>query len=123
VWSGTALRVAEVSPGACRLATRYENWYVLVSGGRVMVLDAGLPGHSRDFSAVLARLGHTVADINAVLITRDPPDQAGNAERMRELDARVLCHPAEWCSSCRVSQEIFRSPAPARMPARCTLLA
>jgi glyoxylase-like metal-dependent hydrolase (beta-lactamase superfamily II) len=91
----TALRVTEVSPGVCRLATRYENWYVLESGGRVTVLDAGLPGHWRDFCAVLARLGHTVADIDAVLITHHHPRHARNAERMRELGARVLCHRAD----------------------------
>jgi hypothetical protein len=34
----TALRVTEVSPGVCRLATRNENWYVLDTGGRVTVL-------------------------------------------------------------------------------------
>jgi glyoxylase-like metal-dependent hydrolase (beta-lactamase superfamily II) len=48
----------------------------------VTVLDAGLPGHWEDFCAVLARLGHTVADIDAVLITHHDSDHAGNAERM-----------------------------------------
>jgi hypothetical protein len=28
-----------------RLATRNENWYLLEAGGRLTVLDAGLPGH------------------------------------------------------------------------------
>jgi glyoxylase-like metal-dependent hydrolase (beta-lactamase superfamily II) len=78
-----------------RLATRYENWYLLESGGRLTVLDAGLPGQWAEFAAALSRLGYTPADIEAVLITHHHPDHAGNAERLRSSGARVLSHPAD----------------------------
>lgn len=63
------LRVSQIAPGVHRLASRYENWYVLEAGGRLTVLDAGLPRQWPDFVTALARLGHTPADVDAVLIT------------------------------------------------------
>jgi glyoxylase-like metal-dependent hydrolase (beta-lactamase superfamily II) len=91
-----ALRMTQVADGVHRLATRYTNWYLLEAGGRLTVLDAGLPGDWRDFSSALARLGHEPADIDAVLITHHHPDHAGNAERLRSsYGSRVLSHPAD----------------------------
>lgn len=89
------LRVSQVAPGVHRLASRYENWYLLEAGGRLTVLDAGLPGDWRSFCAALSGLGHSPADIDAVLITHHHPDHAGNAERLRSSGARVLAHPAD----------------------------
>ena len=88
-----SLRMTEMAPGVHRLATRYENWYLLQDGGRVTVLDAGLPRGWRHFCAALSRLGHTIDDVDAVLITHHHPDHAGNAERLRASGARVLAHP------------------------------
>lgn len=87
------LRHTEVSAGVHRLATRYTNWYLLEAGGRLTVLDAGLPGDWHVFSSALSRLGHALTDIDAVLITHHHPDHAGNAERIRAAGARVLAHP------------------------------
>jgi glyoxylase-like metal-dependent hydrolase (beta-lactamase superfamily II) len=89
------LRLSQVSSGVHRLHTRYTNWYLLEDGGRLTVLDAGLPGDWREFSSALSQLGHTPADIDAVLITHHHPDHAGNAERLRSDGARVLAHPAD----------------------------
>lgn len=89
------LRVSQISPGVHRLFTRYTNWYLLEAGGRLTVLDAGLPGDWRDFSSALGRLGHSPSDLDAVLITHHHPDHAGNAERLRSSGARVLAHPAD----------------------------
>lgn len=91
----TALRLTQIAAGVHRLASRYENWYLLEAGGRLTVLDAGLPGHWGEFSAALLQLGHTPADIDAVLITHHHPDHAGNAERLRSSGARVLAHAAD----------------------------
>ena len=90
-----ALALSQLAPGVYRLHTRYTNWYLLEEGGRLTVLDAGLPGDWRDFSSALERLGHTLRDIDAVLITHHHPDHAGNAERLRDNGARVLAHPAD----------------------------
>lgn len=89
------LRVSQVCPGVHRLFTRYTNWYLLEAGGRLTVLDAGLPRDWRDFASALSQLGHSLGDIDAVLITHHHPDHAGNAERLRSSGARVLAHPAD----------------------------
>jgi glyoxylase-like metal-dependent hydrolase (beta-lactamase superfamily II) len=89
------LRVTQIAPGVHRLASRYENWYLLEAGGRLTVLDAGLPRQWNEFSSALSRLGYTLGDIDAVLITHHHPDHAGVAERLRSSGARVLSHPAD----------------------------
>jgi glyoxylase-like metal-dependent hydrolase (beta-lactamase superfamily II) len=89
------LRLTQIAPGVHRLASVYTNWYLLEAGGRLTVLDAGLPGDWEAFFSALSRLGRSPADIDAVLITHHHPDHAGNAERLRSSGARVLSHPAD----------------------------
>ena len=84
------MTLTQVSKGVHRLESVYTNWYLLAQGGRLTVLDAGLPGDWRDFSSALSRLGHTPADIDAVLITHHHPDHAGNAEQLRSSGARLF---------------------------------
>lgn len=91
----TPLALSQVGTGVYRLGTRYWNWYLLESGGRLTVLDGGVPGDWPEFLTALTRLGHTPADIDAVLITHHHPDHAGNAERLRSDGARVFAHPAD----------------------------
>ncbi len=90
-----ALELTTVAPGVHRVATRYENWYVLEQGGRLTLLDTGLPGDWDAFVSSLSRLGFAPGDIDAVLITHHHPDHAGNAERVRTGGARVMAHPAD----------------------------
>lgn len=90
-----SLRVTEVAPGVHRLDSVYTNWYLIEAGGRLTVLDAGLPGDWHEFSAALTRLGYTPQDLDALLITHHHPDHAGNAERLRGLGTRVFSHPAD----------------------------
>jgi glyoxylase-like metal-dependent hydrolase (beta-lactamase superfamily II) len=89
------LKVTQVSEGVHRLESVYTNWYLIEQGSRLTVLDAGLPRDWRDFSSALSGLGHTPADIDAVLITHHHLDHAGNAEQLRSSGARVLAHPAD----------------------------
>jgi glyoxylase-like metal-dependent hydrolase (beta-lactamase superfamily II) len=89
------LRLTPSAPGVHRLSSVYTNWYLLEAGGRLTVLDAGLPGDWREFLSALSRLGYTPADIDAVLITHHHPDHAGNAEQLRSSGARVVAHPAD----------------------------
>jgi glyoxylase-like metal-dependent hydrolase (beta-lactamase superfamily II) len=90
-----ALRVSKIAEGIHRLEDVHTNWYLLDEGGRLTVLDAGLPADWPQFVSVLARLGHSPADVDSVLITHHHRDHAGNAERLRSSGARVLSHPAD----------------------------
>jgi glyoxylase-like metal-dependent hydrolase (beta-lactamase superfamily II) len=93
--SAINLRVDQVAPGVHRLSSVYTNWYLLEAGGRLTVLDAGLPRDWRAFLVELSRLGHSPDDVDAVLITHHHRDHAGNAERLRSAGARVYSHPAD----------------------------
>lgn len=89
------LRATEPIPGVHRFASVYTNWYLVEEGGRLTVLDGGLPRDWRAFSSALARLGFAETAVDAVLITHHHPDHAGNAERLRRTGARVFAHPAD----------------------------
>src|ERR671919_3122598 len=89
------LKVTQVFEGVHRLESVYTNWYLVEQGGRLTVLDAGLPRDWRDFTSALTRLGHTPADVDAVLITHHHRDHAGNAEQLRLSGAQVFSHPAD----------------------------
>lgn len=87
--------MTEIAHGIHRLSNVYTNWYLLEAGGRLTVLDAGLPRDWRAFGSALSRLGYSPADVDAVLITHHHRDHAGNAERLRLSGARVFSHPAD----------------------------
>ena len=89
------LRVTQPVPGVHRLSSVYTNWYLLEAGGRLTVLDAGLPRDWREFLLALSQLGHSPSDVDAVLITHHHADHAGNAEHLRSSGARVFAHPAD----------------------------
>jgi glyoxylase-like metal-dependent hydrolase (beta-lactamase superfamily II) len=87
--------VSRVAPSVHRLSSVYTNWYLIETGGRLTVLDAGLPGDWAEFHSALSRLGYSPGDIDAVLITHHHRDHAGNAERLRSSGARVFSHRAD----------------------------
>jgi glyoxylase-like metal-dependent hydrolase (beta-lactamase superfamily II) len=91
-----AVRITEVAAGVHRLEDVYTNWYLVEDGGRLTLVDAGLPADWGAFtSALMGHVGRSLADIDAVLITHHHRDHAGNAERLRSSGARVLAHPAD----------------------------
>jgi glyoxylase-like metal-dependent hydrolase (beta-lactamase superfamily II) len=90
-----SLRLTHVGPGVHRLSSVSTNWYLVEDGGRLTVLDAGFPRDWREFVSALSRLGHSPADVDAVLITHHHRDHAGSAERLRSSGARVFSHSAD----------------------------
>ena len=89
------LSVSQPASGIHGMSSVYTNWYLIEEGGRLTVLDGGLPGDWRDFQRALVQVGRCLADIDAVLITHHHPDHIGNAERLRTAGARVLSHTAD----------------------------
>ncbi len=90
-----AVRMSEVAPGVHRLEDVYTNWYLLEDGGKLTLVDAGLPADWASFSSALGQVGRSLSDVDAVLVTHHHMDHAGNAERLRASGARVLAHPAD----------------------------
>lgn len=59
------------------------NWVLVADGDEVTLVDTGEP---RDLPRVLAsleRIGRTLSDVSAVVITHAHPDHIGAAERLR----------------------------------------
>ncbi|MGH2948155.1 MAG: MBL fold metallo-hydrolase, partial [Solirubrobacteraceae bacterium] len=73
----------EVAPGVYALGTDIVNWYLVEEQGRLSAVDAGLPGFADRLEADLARLGHRVGDVEAVVLTHSDGDHTGVAPRLR----------------------------------------
>lgn len=83
----------EVAPDVFHFPTGPFNWYIVREAGRLTLVDAGLPGHYGVFLAGLRSLGHTVRDVDAVLLTHAHADHMGFAERVRaDAHAPVYVH-------------------------------
>ncbi|MEA2431086.1 MAG: hypothetical protein QOI19_1559 [Thermoleophilaceae bacterium] len=83
---------AQVGDGITRLGTEIVNWYLVEEAGRLTAVDAGLPAYERSLEADLAAAGHSLGDVEAVVLTHADSDHFGMAARMREAGARVLIH-------------------------------
>jgi glyoxylase-like metal-dependent hydrolase (beta-lactamase superfamily II) len=83
---------AQIAPGITRLGTELVNWYLVEEGGRLTAVDAGLPAYGRTLEADLGALGHSLEDIEAVVLTHADGDHMGMAAKMRDAGARVLIH-------------------------------
>jgi glyoxylase-like metal-dependent hydrolase (beta-lactamase superfamily II) len=73
------------------------------------VLDAGLPGDWRAFSSALSRLGRSLSDIDAVLITHHHPDHAGkrSGSARPEPGPRIVRGPTPRTQSSRSSHSPY----------------
>jgi glyoxylase-like metal-dependent hydrolase (beta-lactamase superfamily II) len=86
----------EVGTGVRRFGSPLINGYLIEEGGRLTLLDAGLPGYWRSLLRELDAMGRRVSDIDAVLLTHSHPDHVGLAERVRsDSGAKVYAHPLE----------------------------
>ena len=86
----------QITEGVHRFGNRLVNWYILEEGGRLTLIDAGMPGHWRQLTAALGGLGRTPADIDAIVLTHAHADHIGFTERARKASsARVLVHQAD----------------------------
>jgi len=90
-------------PPAMQVADRIErihenivNFYLVEEAGRVTVVDAGMPGNWDLLIGGLVRIGRTVGDIEAVVLTHAHSDHVGIAERIRaEAPAEARIHEAD----------------------------
>ena len=81
----------QVTDGIWRFGTRHVNWYAVEDGGRLTLVDAGMPGHWPQLEAGLRRLGKDLRDVEAIVLTHAHADHVGFAERARgQGDVDVL---------------------------------
>lgn len=85
----------KIADGIHRLGSGMVNAYLLVDGGAVTIIDAGLPGYWKDLEAELAALGRTFEDVRAVVLTHGHSDHVGFAEKARRRGVPVSVHEAD----------------------------
>jgi glyoxylase-like metal-dependent hydrolase (beta-lactamase superfamily II) len=83
----------DVAPGVHRVEDAYTNWYVVAEDSALTVVDAGTPASWGSLQALLSRIGRSLSDIAAVVLTHAHFDHVGFAERARrELAVPVWVH-------------------------------
>jgi glyoxylase-like metal-dependent hydrolase (beta-lactamase superfamily II) len=85
----------EVLPGVHRLGSSKVNFYLVEDGGRVSVIDAGIPGYWPQLEPALAAIGRSLDDVDALLLTHAHGDHTGIAGHLHERGTPVLLHPAD----------------------------
>jgi glyoxylase-like metal-dependent hydrolase (beta-lactamase superfamily II) len=83
----------KLAPSLHRIGSSLVNSYLVEEGGRVTVIDAGLPGNWGDLLRELAEMGRSLDDVRAVVLTHGDTDHIGFAERIRrERGVPVYVH-------------------------------
>ena len=73
-----------VAEGVHRIEDAYTNWYIVDGGDGLTVIDAGVPTSWHSFGTALRRLGKTLDDVRALVLTHGHFDHVGFADRLRE---------------------------------------
>jgi glyoxylase-like metal-dependent hydrolase (beta-lactamase superfamily II) len=97
---------ADVAPGVHRIADAFTNWYLIEDGGRLTIVDAGVPTSWDSLQDALRRLGRRADDIAALVLTHAHFDHVGFAARARRVlgipvlvpedDVPLARHPARY---------------------------
>jgi glyoxylase-like metal-dependent hydrolase (beta-lactamase superfamily II) len=83
----------QVAEGVFRLGHPLVNWYAVVDGGRVTLIDSGLSGDASHIVGDLASVGIKPEQVEAVVLTHGHGDHFGGAEEVRSsAGAHVHVH-------------------------------
>jgi glyoxylase-like metal-dependent hydrolase (beta-lactamase superfamily II) len=83
----------ELAPGVWRAGTEIVNWYLVEEDGHVTIVDAGVPRFRPQLDTALARMGGSLGDVAAVVLTHAHVDHVGFAEPLRaETGVAVHVH-------------------------------
>ncbi|EYR64470.1 Zn-dependent hydrolase [Actinotalea ferrariae CF5-4] len=118
----------EVADRVHRLEHAYVNCYVVAGDdGRVLLVDAGLPGMWPLMGFALRELGHRPEDVAGLVLTHAHFDHVGFAVRLQErLGVPIWAHEADHALAAhpyRYAHENLRAGYPFRHPASLRILA
>jgi glyoxylase-like metal-dependent hydrolase (beta-lactamase superfamily II) len=86
----------EIAKGLHRIGSDTVNSYLVVDEGGVTVIDAGLPRYWKLLNGELARIGKSVDDVRALILTHGDTDHIGFAARLhREKGIAAYLHPSD----------------------------
>jgi glyoxylase-like metal-dependent hydrolase (beta-lactamase superfamily II) len=83
----------QLAPSLHQIGSDVVNCYLLEQNGQLTLVDAGLPGQWRELQQELRRMGRSLDDIRAVLLTHGDTDHIGFAARLhREHGTPLYVH-------------------------------
>lgn len=115
-----------VADGVHRVAASFVNCYLVEDEDGVTLVDTGLPALWDELVQALEELGHTPADLRAVVLTHAHFDHIGCAARARDqLGVPVWAHPGDHFIAAhpyRYGHERSRLGYPLRYPGAIPIL-
>lgn len=79
-----------------QLGGGYVSCYAVEEGGKLTIIDAGLPGQWDDLMTLLSEHRWHLSDVEAIVVTHAHPDHIGIAERVRQqAESSVYVHEAD----------------------------
>lgn len=96
-----------------RLGSRWVNWYFVVDGDRVTVVDAGVPGYWPQLEPALTEIGLGLDNVAALVLTHAHSDHTGVAGHLHERGVPVHLH-AEDHELLRTGKEPWKREGSAR---------
>ena len=86
----------KIAEGLHRIGSELVNSYLVVDAGGVTIIDAGLPRYWKLLNNELAKIGSTLDDVRALILTHGDSDHIGFAARLsREKGIPAYLHPAD----------------------------
>lgn len=90
------VRLDEVARAVFRVEGSHNNFVLIVDGTDVTMVDSGYPKDRDLVDASVAKIGRSLADIQAMVLTHGHVDHKGSAERLRiDHEVAVYCHERE----------------------------
>jgi glyoxylase-like metal-dependent hydrolase (beta-lactamase superfamily II) len=83
----------QLAPNLHQIGSDIVDCYLVEGSGEITIVDAGLPGQWRELLDELGRMGRSIDDIRAVLLTHGDTDHIGFAARLhREAGVPIYVH-------------------------------
>lgn len=83
----------------------FNDFYIITRDGRVLLVDAGKPGHLEGLQGALGALGHALDSVECLLATHGHMDHIGSAGRLEKAQRAI--HPAERATLPDWQQRLF----------------